>query len=306
METISKMNDTDLEEIQNFIITGRLDKALDLLIEFCRKKNSDSYEEVILLSTQFHILDRKERIGLGEFNQEVNRIAKSILQILMEEKKNQDKRMLAANKEGDSPIKIEDRLSNLELKLDNLIKLIKHNNVEPGADLEKEYFWRNLELSSKNYLYSSERTFYQENLFDYSSVVIQYSKTIESEIINKVYIPYEKFIKDLGGNYDYSPNLQSGPEKNTMSFTQMINGFIQGIRDLEESEISLGKFLENRFSIVNKSKLIEDLNDLIETRNRAVHVGVITKMEAETFRNNVLSILKNLLNRPYEIKWKHT
>lgn len=296
------MNTSTLKEVQDLIAKGRIDKAINLLIEFCEKTRSDNYREAILLSTQFHIIERKERIGLGEFNQEINRIAQAILAIVMEEKS----RNLASNPDEHraDPMKQMDRL---EAKLDQLIELLRNQVEDSIKPLEKEYFWRHLEPSSKNYLYSAEKTYTLDELFDYSSVVIQYAKTLESEFLNKVFDPYKNHIEsndpEEAKHYHAEiTNLLLKFKERKLSFSAVIRYIIRGLQEESQSDLSFSDFIEKTFFVINKPELVKDLEGIVELRNRAAHVGIITKLEAEQFRDKVFSILRNILNRPYQIR----
>ena len=146
-----------------------------------------------------------------------------------------------------------------------------------------------------------------EDLLDFSSVVIQYAKTLENEFINKVFLPYSNFIQDFGQDEINEYNgrimkLMSNFNERMISFSDVVNYILWGIKEKSNMKISFMKFIEKRFSIINKEELAKDLEGIKDLRNRAAHVGVITKIEAEDFRNKVLSILKNILNRPYKIK----
>ncbi|MCB9036656.1 MAG: hypothetical protein H6557_08565 [Lewinellaceae bacterium] len=297
------MKKSVLKEIQNLIIKGQLERAISSLIEYCEKGDSGNYEESILLSTQFHIIERKERIGLGEFSQEINRIAQAVLRIVIDE----EKKSLPIHEEKESSESIDSRLIAIETKVDKLTELLKAQWVDPIKLLENEYFWRHLEPGSKNYLYSAEKTLILEDLLDFSSVVIQYAKTLENEFINKVFLPYSNFIQDFGQDEINEYNgrimkLMSNFNERMISFSDVVNYILWGIKEKSNMKISFMKFIEKRFSIINKEELAKDLEGIKDLRNRAAHVGVITKIEAEDFRNKVLSILKNILNRPYKIK----
>ena len=76
-----------LQEAEELIINGRIDKALKLLLKFCRDSSSDNYNDVASLSSQFNTTIRKERLGLGEFGTEINRMTQAILTIITDEKK---------------------------------------------------------------------------------------------------------------------------------------------------------------------------------------------------------------------------
>ena len=110
------MKKSVLKEIQNLIIKGQLERAISSLIEYCEKGDSGNYEESILLSTQFHIIERKERIGLGEFSQEINRIAQAVLRIVIDE----EKKSLPIHEEKESSESIDSRLIAIETKVDRL------------------------------------------------------------------------------------------------------------------------------------------------------------------------------------------
>ncbi|MEZ4988322.1 MAG: hypothetical protein R2795_25395 [Saprospiraceae bacterium] len=287
-----------LERIDSLIIKGKLPQAIELLIEHCKSNESTNLNEVKLLSSQFHTIERKENIGLGEFNNEINRIAKAVLSILTEERD-------AVKIEYDNDLDIGKQIKILEEKIDRITELMIKREGLKDLKIEKEYFWPNLEDTSRNYLYSAELNFYHEDiLYDYSSVVIQYSKAIENEFINKILIPYKTYLELLKKS---SPEIiiedRLRPIKvGEISLNKLISEIQVALTKSDKTKESLSNFIDINFSIVNSASLAKELNGISNIRNRAAHIGVITKQEASDFREKILLILRNFLNRPYKIR----
>ncbi|MEZ4684541.1 MAG: hypothetical protein R3B47_00285 [Bacteroidia bacterium] len=67
------------------------------------------------------------------------------------------------------------------------------------------------------------------------------------------------------------------------------------------SRFYLHRYFQQGLFLVSRDQLIADLDTLREKRfrNRAAHIGLLTRKEAEDCRELTLSIVRNLMNRPF-------
>ena len=68
-----------LQDIEDLISRSRIEEAISKLKEYCKKSGSDNHRKVVILSAQYYGIQKKERIGLGEFNTELNRILQPLM-----------------------------------------------------------------------------------------------------------------------------------------------------------------------------------------------------------------------------------
>ena len=177
------------QHIENLIAHARIKEAIQGLLILCKENQSSNYQDAIVLSAQYNNIQRKERLQLGDYNHELSRIIKSLLSILEEEKK------WEANEETDTQPKewpdLEQRLLQLEDKIEHILNILRYENWEQVNELAKQYYWRSLESESKIYLSAAEKEMLMDGIMDYSSAIIQYSKVLETEFLNKIFLPIE-------------------------------------------------------------------------------------------------------------------
>ena len=269
-------------EIEIHIANANIDQAIEALLTLCQNNQSDNYEDVLLLSSKYKIIQRQKRIGLGDFNREFSEIIKSLLSILKEEKKSAGKTN-ARPAEKTTP-DLNARIIQLEEKVDLLLQITRHEHWEKVNDLADQYYWRNLEPESKVYLSAAEKGMLLEGTQDYSSVIIQYSKVLENELMNKVILPV----------------WQTDGQEESLSYQDVLTKLISALSGTD-AEMPIAKRFREAFYAISESKLINDLNALLKGafRHRASHIGIMTRREAEDCRELTSRVLINLMNRPY-------
>ncbi|MEZ4684542.1 MAG: hypothetical protein R3B47_00290 [Bacteroidia bacterium] len=113
-----------LQNIEDNISLAKFEQAFTDLKTLCKSNDSENYQQVIILSSQYHHIQQKERIGLGEFNKELNRITFSLLQILAEEK------LPEANAGSEAAVSdsISNRLDKLEESVEKILSIVSLKN----------------------------------------------------------------------------------------------------------------------------------------------------------------------------------
>jgi len=76
-----------IEKIKEYIAKGETEKAIQLLVEHTKDKNSPFYDEAILLSGQFRQWKRSMSLGVESSNNELRRIEMGVMNILQEKTK---------------------------------------------------------------------------------------------------------------------------------------------------------------------------------------------------------------------------
>ncbi|MDX3960195.1 HP0729 family protein [Aliarcobacter skirrowii] len=137
---------------------------------------------------------------------------------------------------------------------------------------------------------------YQENIddatYDFTSVVIKYSKTMEKEIylfmkeLFKVLIKNSKDVENIeytvtGINYKMSDILVHKPNLGTYKFLIKSNVVENAIKE---------SFENNSIFFFIKKTLPYYINFLQDIRNEVVHGSIASKDEANTLRNKILGV----------------
>lgn len=275
----------NVELIEKLLAQAKIEHAIEALLQLCQKNNSENYPDVIVLSAQHNSIQRQERIGLGDFNKELSRIIKALLSILQEEKEAESSTIEDAAQKNLG--NLETKIIRLEEKVDQLLGLISIDSRVGANELTKEYFWRNLEKESKIYLNVAERELGLEEVFDYSSAIIQYSKVLETEFLNKV------LFKIKGGKIGDDSEME-------YSYGIVIQRIIDGLLSTTHEKV-LNKQIHKVFFIISQEELVNDLKILLDSkyRERAAKPNVMTRKEVEDCRELTLRVLINLMNRPY-------
>lgn len=284
----------EIQKIEDLISVARIPEALLELKKLCKAHESENYDTIIVLSAQFNSIQKKERIGLGEFNVELNTIIKAMLSVLAEERQLYPQKSESISTQEEVTLeKLDDRLTRIEHKLEKLILATENNPDIDFSDQVHEHYWRHLESESKIYLGAAEKGMSVEGILDYSSAIIQYSKVLENEFVNKIFLPLHADSEDHEKGYE---------KYISWSFNKILQEIMAGLSEVGK-DTEMNKTLHKTFSIISGEKLKEDLQHLISAnyRNRAAHVGILTKKEAADCQELTISILKNLMNRPFKV-----
>lgn len=221
-------------------------------------------------------------------------------------------------------VKIKEASSNsdntIELIYEILDKSSETKNIEHYNDLVKLDIdnYQYLEENSKKFLASAY--FLKEKLNgidadDYSPFILQYSRAIENEILNKIFLTFytelelieekEIFLKQEFTN-KRSMFFAKGLYKNSKTFTLgtmvTILGFIHNPEGntIKSSKLlqlfreHINSILDLRFIVKENIVILEELTR--EYRNKAAHIDKLTLSETENFTFSSSLILTELLN----------
>ena len=149
---------------------------------------------------------------------------------------------------------------------------------------------------------------------DYSPFILQFSRAIENEILNKLFLPFykeldliedlETFLKDEFTNRGsglFAKALSKKSEKFTLGTMNTLLSFIhkpEG-KTLKSSNLLL-KFREHVLSLVEPGFLINENMQTLETitrdyRNKAAHIGSINNSDTLVFKEVGINIINELL-----------
>jgi hypothetical protein len=166
-------------------------------------------------------------------------------------------------------------------------------------------------LASAYYL---KNRFDEMNTEDYSPVIVQYSRAIENEILQKIYLTFyarlnhledkSTFLKEEveknSKSKIFAADLERENQKITLGTMQIVMGFVWNSsgKTLRDSKL-FQLFREHILTIVHKTFLSKEIVDLLEEitkfRNDAAHVEASSKEKSELFLEKSTIFLKILM-----------
>ena len=306
-----------IQLVRQFIINAETSEALNSLFNYVQPlPNKDRTNEVILLLSDFNELLKKNRKGLGEYNEEKNRINLAVLSILNE---------LEEESEPDDdpaiPVSPDVLFAGINQKLDLLegqLQMI-HHQMERLLDDGMERFqhsaiWKDLEKKTRDHILAAiamERDKYLDN---YSMVILEMGNALEHELRTKLFQPYKTLMNeqhpDLNRNvfmdntdgqlknvlYKYVYN-----EDSNITLNQMVGILSENLeerdkeRDREEPFLHFLRFLYSQYRIMNLSRLMESLTRINDWKiERIAKSFVHTKDESDELKKLVLDVFRSL------------
>ena len=193
----------------------------------------------------------------------------------------------------------------LDIKLDALIS--QNTNIDIYIQEIKIWldFWDILEIKSKEFIPQAEYLLDQLSKLDnadFSPFIIQYSRALENEILNKLFTSYHKYLisnnidrqdltkDDFKNNKTKSFAISVSKDKREYTFGTM--NFIIGLLKKGGNTLSQSKLLQDfkNFTIkyfdsnILERKYLKKLDELVSKyRNKAAHPNIITQDMAMEF-----------------------
>ena len=237
-------------------------------------------------------------------------------------------------------IEIEEKLILFNQLMDKQIRILQDDHkdqIDIYVEIVKRWLgfdWDRLDENSKSFLPIAEYLFTELSQFpdqDFSPFIHQYCRTLENEMLNKIFRAYLQslidreidILKDFSWDFGKKESGKPNDEK-TLRLAKEIEGYLSIDRsrwffELGRMEKCL-RYLTGK--TVNKSPLLQDLrafifeyferhiiaidflNELnritVDYRNSAAHTGIVLLEEAKNGRQEIRDIIKQVL-RYYKI-----
>ena len=177
-----------IETLQLYVMNAETGRALKELFFVLKEKNIKDYlEEVMVLSSNFKEIERKESLGVGKFSEEKNRINLALIKLLNAIESSPYSETInlveAENEEGH----FSKRLDLIESKLDFILNYIERNDDPAFYSFYESNLWHSLEEGSKEKITAANILDKEKNLNNYAQVIMLYAEALELEINTKFF-----------------------------------------------------------------------------------------------------------------------
>ena len=300
---------SELNNLGNKSISNSKPEDLESLLELLKELKG----EVRLLkeeniSIKSFLDDRQKQImmELKKINQKVDTVIEMLADLSSDFKKIKD----LPRSEDEKILQLYDKIDN---KLDSVLSK-QENTIETYIKIIKNWLhnWELLDDDSKRFLPSAEYIFDKFNEIgniDYSPFVIQYCRSLENEILKKLFITYhEEGLKDIMIDEFVNPELEhlkTGKfahkiKHNITNYTLGEMSFIVSMLKEKGNTLKESKILQHfrKFSLeyfekqLFQKEFLCDLEDIRDNyRNKAAHPNVI---DLSTAQNCQILLRKNL------------
>ena len=299
------------EEIRLYLMNGHVKKAFDELYELVREENlKELLNSVITLSSNYNQIHNNSLLGLGESNNEKNRIILALLNLIDEFEKNAKGHKIRVGKQ-ERKNEVAIQIDQLSEKVDYLFQLIEEQNDKKLISFKNSLLWNLLEPESQKLIVSASALEKEGNLNTYSKVIENYFCVFENEFNNFFFKEYKiqielnseldkkRFFAEIHGNsknqfYRY---LKNGDRLNYNQIADIIlnNILIVG----KDYLIGYGKQLYNLFYKKYNIKNIKTLHrDIVQLESKKYLKGIstyiFTESEIEEIKELILNIFENM------------
>lgn len=222
----------------------------------------------------------------------------------------------------------------IEQKIDDTVNKITSDNLDTYTEIAKAWVdpnWFKLEILSQVFLPNAELLFANISKLengDPSPFIIQYCRTLENELLNKIFLPYMHDLKNRNISIDdvFSLDLQvneNGKPRNSNRDGYIFAKLIKDLLERDESQwfFELGRmaFILTKLSSsrAERSPIYQDFKQFLlknfdekfinrdyydkistitrELRNKAAHPNVIDQTDALKGRESIKNLLRYLL-----------
>ncbi|MDQ1002703.1 putative RNA methylase [Neobacillus niacini] len=223
----------------------------------------------------------------------------------------------------------------IEQKIDDTVKKMSNDSLEAYIEIARAWVdpnWFKLELLSQVFLPNAELLFANISRLengDPSPFIIQYCRTLENELLKKIFIPYMKDLKNRGIVVEdtFAQDLQLNENGNPRSINKDSYIFAKPLKILQKKDESQWFFELGTMSLIlikltgsraDRSPLFQDFKIFLlnsfderfinrdyyekiftitrELRNKAAHPNVIEPNDALKGRETIKNLLKVLLS----------
>ena len=266
-----------IETLQLYVMKAETGRALDELFRILKEKDIKDYlNQVILLSSSFQEIERNERLGIGKFIEDKNRINLALINII-DALEDVELENVETDATTETAIGIQSRLSQIESKLDFILSQIEKQDDYLYLGLKGSVLWKYLEKETQDIITSANILEKEGKLDNYSDVVGLYVEAVRIELLKKIFEPFRddpghrkacndwdrKQLVDefLGNNKNILHQYLSGALA-TMSINQICEILLENVLTVEKTSPKGGGKLFFRhffdtYNLRDKDKVID-------------------------------------------------
>jgi hypothetical protein len=223
----------------------------------------------------------------------------------------------------------------IEQKIDDTVEKMSNKSLNSYIEIARAWVdpnWFKLEILSQLFLPNAELLYTNISRMengDPSPFIIQYCRTLENELLKKIFIPYMKDLKNRGIIVEeaFAQDLQLNEKGKLRSINKDSYIFAKPLKDLQKKDESQWFFELGKMSLIlikltgsraDRSPLLSDFKNFLlkffderfinrdyyekisaitkELRNKAAHPNIIEPSDALKGRETIKNLLKVLLD----------
>jgi hypothetical protein len=314
---------------------GDKDKFCEITNSFCKENEMHSLKEELaenngnIMAKMDNLLNLYNEMSnrLNEVGVKVDNIDSNVLEVLNTVK--------AINEEiqniKKSAFDTEDKILQINRKLDKIP--VEREEMDSYISIVKRWLnfdWEKLEPNSRKYLPSAEYLFGELSKMpdiDLSPFIMQYCRTLENEMLKKIFRTYIFELKRRNVNvssqfrWDLYSRDERGFTQNTQKFAKRIKNYVKGINSeewffefgtmlyvmnllsdsstasqsplLTDLKAFMHNYFEDNITDLNFLKELEDIKD--NYRNKSAHSDIINLQDAKTGRDQIRDAINTFL-----------
>lgn len=257
-----------IETLQLYVMKAETGRALDELFRLLKEKNIKEYlNQVMILSSSFQEIEKNERLGLGKFIEDKNRINLALIKII-EALENAHLDMLDPDDIPEPEKEIQDRLARMESKLDFILSQIEKQDDYLYLGLKSSVLWKNLEKETQDIITSANILEKEGKLDNYSDVIGMYIEAVRIELQRKIFEPFrdntkyrescnnwnkKQLIAEFHGNNKNILFLFLSGAQDSVSIGQMCDILLENVLTIEKTNLKGGGklFFQHFFETYN-------------------------------------------------------
>lgn len=266
-----------IETLQLYVMKAETGRALDELFRILKEKDIKDYlSQVILLSSSFQEIERNERLGIGKFIEDKNRINLALINII-NALEDSELESIETEETAETSTGIQSRLTQIESKLDFILSQIEKQDDYLFLGLKGSVLWKYLEKETQDMITSANILEKEGKLDNYSDVVGLYVEAVRIELLKKIFEPFrdnpeyrkacndwdrKQLIDEFLGNNKSVLHLYLTGAQTSMSINQLCEILLENVLTVEKtSPRGVGKLFFRHFfdtyNLRNKNKVID-------------------------------------------------
>ncbi len=304
-----------IETLQLYVMKAETGRALDELFRILKEKDIKDYlSQVILLSSNFQEIERNERLGIGKFIEDKNRINLALINII-NALEDSELESIETEETAETENGIQSRLAQIESKLDFILSQIEKQDDYLFLGLKGSVLWKYLEKETQDMITSANILEKEGKLDNYSDVVGLYVEAVRFDLLKKIFEPFrdnpeyrkacndwerKQLIDEFSGNNKNTLHQYLSGVLETLSINQLCGILLENVLTVEKTSLRGGAKLFFRhffdtYSLRDKEKVIDLLQKFTGFRIKGyISNFVFTSTDVKKTKKIAFELFQNI------------
>ena len=303
------MDKSEIDLLRRFIITNKTDKALEGLIKIVIDKDKKTYNQAILLYSDYNSINEKINLGLGNFSKDKNRINLAILEILTVIE-NSIPELKEPVGRPDSQEIIQKKLEELENKIELILAIVERMQESALGKFVRSNVFKLLKQQTQNRLISLSSL--ESESDDYNFLLGECYVALEQEFLDSIFNPLKGEIIEENSDLDKIELLSKLEGNQKLEFYEFVVGKRETLTSRQMANLlfdNLNKkyntktkkfnyifyYMLRKYVIIDRWQLEKDLRSIVEEKiDKKLNKIYYSKADYERIKDLMLKILRNM------------